>query len=117
MENSESTIYKICTQAEWQTALALESYRGSADDVRDGFIHFSFAHQVAATADKYFRGRTDLVLVAVNAQALGSALRHEASRGGALFPHLYAELPTQAALWVAPLVWQGDTFRLPERLT
>ena len=86
-------IYKICTAAEWREAERAGAYRGSAVDRRDGFIHFSTAEQAAETAAKWFAGQRDLVLVAVDADALGDALKWEPSRGGALFPHLYGELP------------------------
>ena len=86
------TIYKICTAAEWREAERAGAYRGSAVDRRDGFIHFSTAEQAAETAAKWFAGQRDLVLVAVDAEALGDRLKWEPSRGGALFPHLYGEL-------------------------
>lgn len=91
-------VYKICSQAEWDAAVAAGEYTGSADDARDGFIHFSTAEQVAATAAKYFAGRNDLVLIEVDAAHLGAALRFEPSRGGALFPHLYGALPLTAVV-------------------
>jgi uncharacterized protein (DUF952 family) len=96
-------IYKICSAAEWRDAEAAGAYRGSAVDHRDGFIHFSTAEQARETAARYFAGQADLVLVAVDVAALGDALRWEPSRGGALFPHLYAELPLAAVTRVAPL--------------
>jgi uncharacterized protein (DUF952 family) len=49
------------------------------------------------------RRRDDLVLAAVDADALGPALRWEPSRGGALFPHLYGPLPLDAVVWTRPL--------------
>jgi len=109
-------IYKICGRDEWDAAVQTGFYRGSADDLRDGFIHFSRAHQVAGTLAKYFVGREDLVLVAIDENSLGAALRHEASRGGDLFPHLYAELPTTSALWVRTLPWDGEQHLLPADL-
>jgi uncharacterized protein (DUF952 family) len=87
-----TTIYKICTAAEWRTAEREGVYRGSAADHHDGFIHFSTAEQAAETAAKHFAGQRDLVLVAVDEGALGTALKWEPSRGGALFPHLYGTL-------------------------
>ena len=101
-----ATIYKICRASEWDEAVRSGAFRGSAVDVRDGYIHFSTAVQVAETAAKHFAGQTDLVLVAVDADRLGDKLTWEPSRGGALFPHLYAELPVDAALWVKPLPWR-----------
>jgi uncharacterized protein (DUF952 family) len=98
-----TTIYKICRATEWDAAVRAGVYRGSAVDLTDGYIHFSTAGQVAETAAKHFSGQSDLVLIAIAAEALGPALKWEPSRGGALFPHLYAALPVSAALWVEPL--------------
>ena len=97
------TIYKICTAAEWHAAKREGCYRGSAVDARDGFIHFSTAEQAAETAAKWFAVQRDLVLVAVDSDALGDKLKWEPSRGGALFPHLYGELPLETVLRVDPL--------------
>jgi uncharacterized protein (DUF952 family) len=98
-----TTIYKICTKAEWQAAERAGHYRGSEVDTRDGFIHFSTAAQTAETARKHFAGQTDLMLVAVDGAALGAKLQWEPSRGGALFPHLYDILPLAAVRWTRPL--------------
>ena len=101
-------IYKILSGSEWDAALACGKYAGSADDVRDGFIHFSAAHQLAATARKYFSGKSDLLLVAVAEEDLGQDLKWEPSRGGDLFPHLYAPLMTAHARWTMPLPLAAD---------
>jgi uncharacterized protein (DUF952 family) len=103
-----TTIYKICAAALWREAERERCFRGAATDARDGFIHFSTAAQVAETAAKHFAGAADLVLVAVDARALGAALTWEPSRGGALFPHLYDALPLDAVLWVKPLPLGAD---------
>jgi uncharacterized protein (DUF952 family) len=86
-------IYKICPRALWQEAERDGVFRGAPVDRADGYIHFSTAEQVRETAAKHFAGQDDLLLVAVEAAALGAALKWEPSRGGALFPHLYGELP------------------------
>ncbi|MEO1270541.1 MAG: DUF952 domain-containing protein [Myxococcota bacterium] len=98
-------IYKICTVSAWSEAEAAGLYRGSADDRRDGFVHFSTATQLRATAAKHFAGQRGLVLVTVDAEALGDALRWEPSRGGQLFPHLYGTLDVRHARAVVPLPW------------
>jgi len=85
-------IYKICAASAGREAARQGVYRGSADDARDGFIHFSLPSQVAETARKHFAGQTGLFLIAVDADALGEALRWERSRNDELFPHLYGEL-------------------------
>ncbi len=114
---TNAAVYKICPRAAWDDACRTGHYRGSADDLRDGFIHLSAAHQVAATAAKYFRGQPDLVLVAMAPVALGSGLAWEPSRGGELFPHYYGPLPVSAALAVIPLPLGNDGVPLvPETL-
>jgi uncharacterized protein (DUF952 family) len=99
----ERIIYKICPAALWREAERDGVFRGSADDRRDGFIHFSTAAQVAETAAKHFAGQSDLVLLRVDASSLGAALKWEASRGGALFPHLYGDLGLDAVMTAEPL--------------
>lgn len=101
-------IYKILREAEWATAVAAGVYTGSAVDHKDGFIHFSTAAQAAETAAKHFAGQADLVLVRIEAEALGDALKWEPSRGGALFPHLYATLLPRLATWVKLLPLGAD---------
>jgi uncharacterized protein (DUF952 family) len=96
-------IYKILPAALWSEAVAAGSFRGSPVDITDGFIHFSTAEQVRETAARHFAGVADLVLVAVDGELLGTALEWEPSRGGALFPHLYAPLAVKLASWVKPL--------------
>lgn len=96
-------IYKICPVDLWREAEAAGVFDGAPIDRADGFIHFSTADQVTETAAKHFAGQRDLVLVAVDAERLGPALKYEVSRGGALFPHLYGPLPLSAVAWVKPL--------------
>ena len=97
------SVYKICPETAWDEARRTGLYKGSADDLRDGFIHLSAAAQLAGTARKHFAGQTGLVLVEVEAAKLGTALKWEISRGGALFPHLYADLPVETAVSICHL--------------
>jgi uncharacterized protein (DUF952 family) len=96
-------VFKIAGEAEWRAAEAEGVFAGAEVDRADGYIHFSSAHQVAETAAKWFAGRADLILVAIDADALGDALRWEPSRGGALFPHLYGVLDISAVVWSRPM--------------
>ena len=96
-------IFKIADGESWRAALTEGRYGGSADDIRDGFIHFSTAEQTRATAHKHFTGCTGLIIAAIESAALGPALKWEASRGGGLFPHLYAALPMETVVWWRPL--------------
>jgi len=102
------TIYKICSSELWREAERAGLFAGAPLDLADGFIHFSTAAQVAETAAKHFAGAAGQVLVAVDAGALGEALKWEPSRGGALFPHLYGSLAVAAVLWVKPLPLGAD---------
>jgi len=114
---TECLIFKIVERAAWQAACGDGLYRGSVDDLNDGFIHFSTRAQVHGTAAKHFRGRSDLILVAFPADALGSALVWEPSRGGDLFPHLYGTLSTALALWERNLPLGSDGVpQIPEDL-
>ncbi len=111
-----TTIYKICETAQWAQAERNGAFRGSAVDLSDGYIHFSTGAQVADTAAKHFAGMSDLVLVAVEAEDLGGALKWERSRGGALFPHLYGPLPMAAVRWVQALQLDDDGRHVLPRL-
>ncbi len=109
------TIYKICDASEWREAERQGVFRGSADDRRDGFIHFSTASQVPGTARKHYFGKTGLFLIAIDADALGDALRWEPSRDDELFPHLYGELDLGAVTAVLDLHARSDGYHdVPE---
>lgn len=101
-------IYKICDAALWDSAVAAGEFTGAEIDLIDGYIHFSTAEQMRETAAKHFTGREGLVIIAVDPEALGEAMKWEPSRGGALFPHLYRSLKTDEAAWSKPLPVGAD---------
>ena len=92
-------IYKIMTPAQWAQTEASGLFPGASVDLADGFVHFSTAAQVGETVARHFAGAGELVLAAVEGDALGDALRFEPSRGGDLFPHLYGSLKAGDILW------------------
>lgn len=98
-----TVIYKIVPEALWRAARTEGVFNGAAIDLTDGYIHFSTATQARETAARHFAGQADLLLIAVDAARLGDGLKYEASRGGALFPHLYAPLSMTAVLSEHPL--------------
>ncbi|WP_102959818.1 DUF952 domain-containing protein [Mangrovicella endophytica] len=104
----DDPIYKIVSKAAWRDAEAAGVFTGAPVDLADGYIHFSTGAQVRETAERHFRGADDLLLVAVGTAALGSELKWEPSRGGALFPHLYGPLRLDAVRWVEDLPLGGD---------
>ena len=101
-------IYKIATADQWSAAQAAGRFEGAPVDLADGYIHFSTAEQARETAAKHFAGQDGLVLVALETDALGDALKWEPSRGGALFPHLYRPFDVSEALWARPLPRRSD---------
>ncbi len=96
-------IYKICPAELWREAEKVGQFDGAPVDLADGFIHFSTAEQVVETAERHFAGQDGLLLIALDEEKLGPALKYEPSRGGALFPHLYGPLPMTAVVWTRPL--------------
>jgi uncharacterized protein (DUF952 family) len=101
-------IYKILSAAEWAAAEAAGRFEGSAVDHQDAYIHFSTAAQAQETARRYFAGLADLVVLEVEADDLGAALRWEPSRGGDLFPHLYGVLSASDVRAVHPAPLDGE---------
>lgn len=101
-------VFKVLPARLWQDAVRSGAFTGSADDVRDGFIHLSTAEQVAGTLAKYFREQSDLLVIAFASGDFGPSLKWESSRGGALFPHVYGNIPVALALWQKPLPLGAD---------
>ena len=101
-------IYKLLDAPSWEAARAAGVFSGSAVDARDGFIHFSDAGQAPDTARLHFKGQSGLVLLTVDADQLGEALKWEPSRGGALFPHLFGPLPVTAVIEARALELDAD---------
>lgn len=99
-------IHTLVRAADWAAAERAGLWHGSAEDARDGFLHFSTTAQVRESAAKHRAGVTDLLLISVDPAALGPALRWEPAAGGkrpGLFPHLYGPLPLSAVRAVVPL--------------
>lgn len=109
-------IYKIFRAPEWAAFQAAGTTQGAPIDLSDGYIHFSTAEQAGETAAKHFAGVEGLVLLALQASALGDALRWEPSRGGQLFPHLYRSLALSDVLWDRPLPLVDGVHVFPKEL-
>ncbi|MGV6848009.1 MAG: DUF952 domain-containing protein [Marinibacterium sp.] len=107
-------IYKIFRRDEWDLLDRQGETAGAPVDLADGFIHFSTAEQSHETAARHFAGEDGLILAAVEADALGDALKWEPSRGGALFPHLFRSLRRDEVVWSAPLPLIDGAHRFPD---
>lgn len=115
---TDELIFHVCRREEWELAAAAGIYHGSSQDRADGFIHFSSGAQVRASVAKHRAGQVDLVILSVDPGRLDAdALKWEPSRGGALFPHLYRPLPTDAVVRVDRLMLREDgTHRFPDNI-
>ncbi len=109
-----TTIYKILTADQWAQLQEQGESSGAPIDISDGFVHFSTQSQVRETVDKHFKGQAGLFLIAMSTVALGDELKWEPSRGGDLFPHLYARLCMQAVQWAKPIECVNGEYLLPE---
>lgn len=110
-------IYKILTADQWADLQTMGETQGAPIDISDGFVHFSTAAQVAETAEKHFAGQENLQLLALEADDLGHVLKWDISRGGDLFPHLYANLRLRDVLWCKPLPFKNNRHQFPEDVT
>jgi uncharacterized protein (DUF952 family) len=111
-------IYHLARPADFDRARTLGRYDGAREDATDGFMHFSTAAQVVESAARHRAGEPDLILLAVDPDRLGDALRWEPARSGALFPHLYGPLPLDAIAWTRSLPIDPDgRHRFPRELT
>jgi uncharacterized protein (DUF952 family) len=100
MSNPEF-VYKIVTAQAYAQDTRDGVFAGMPIDKTDGYSHLSTAAQLAETLSLYFKGQSDLLILAVCSYDLGTALRWEPSRGGQLFPHYYGLLPVSAIAWTA----------------
>jgi len=101
-------IYHMCPAAAWEAAVAAGEYRGTEDDVRDGFIHCSTAAQLPESARRHRAGQAGLLVLRLDAERLGGRVRWEQSRGGDLFPHVYGPLHPEDVLRIDPLPLHPD---------
>lgn len=106
--------YKVLTAPQMAQLETDGVFRGAPIDLADGYIHLSTEAQLTETVDKHFAGQTDLHVVAIDLAVLGDAVKWEPSRGGQLFPHIYADLPLNATIAYGPLERDLDgRVRLP----
>jgi uncharacterized protein (DUF952 family) len=101
-------VYKILSADAWEAARRAGRFEGAGIDLADGYIHLSTATQAPETARLYFAGRDGLVLLRIDADALGAALKWEPSRGGQLFPHLYGALDPALVEAATPIALAAD---------
>lgn len=113
--SADTLAYKILTGEQYQKLLSIGFFKGAPIDLADGYIHMSTAAQAQETLEKHFAGQEDLFIAAVDLSALGDFIKWEVSRGGALFPHLYSDLPLPAVIAHGPVSFdENGTLILPD---
>ena len=114
MNDRPTVAYKVLTAEQMEVLEAQGTFAGAPVDLADGYVHLSTAAQLDETVAKHFAGQDDLHVAAVDLPVLGDAVKWEPSRGGALFPHIYAPLPLSAVLAYGPLERDHDgSVKLP----
>lgn len=112
--NTPALAYKVLTAAQMAALEADGTFAGAPVDLADGFVHLSTAEQLDETVRKHFAGQDNLHIAAIDLAVLGDAVKWEPSRGGDLFPHVYAPLPLVAVVAYGPLERGDDgTVKLP----
>jgi uncharacterized protein (DUF952 family) len=101
-------IYHMCKVEEWKAVYESGVYWGSSQDQEDGFIHFSTAEYIVDSAAKHRAGQDGLLLLSVDSDTLGDAVKWEEARGGILFPHVYGGLPVSSVSEMEPLPVGSD---------
>lgn len=109
-------IYKVLTLGQWRRFQTAGVFKGSPVDLADGYIHLSCAGQLKATLDKWYADQEEVALLQVTSADINSNVKYEVSRGGAAFPHLFADLPISAVgqVWLASP--ENGVYSLPEDL-
>jgi uncharacterized protein (DUF952 family) len=110
-------IYRIAESADWNRANERGGF-ASADLAAEGFIHISELHQVLRTANKYYRGKTRLVLLEIDESLLDvPVIREDLNGSGVIFPHSYAAIPLRAIVRNFDLTMNANgDFQLPDGL-
>jgi uncharacterized protein (DUF952 family) len=112
--SASQLIYHIAPAADVERAARSGIYSpGSL--ASEGFMHCSYASQVAATADRFFRGQKDLLVLEIDPTRLQCRIVEESLADDAQrFPHVYGSLPMSAVLAIRELRCRADgSFEIP----
>lgn len=103
----DAHIYHLALRHAWEAAREDGApYRRSTIDRsldEEGFIHCSYRDQVQGVADRFYRGRTDVVLLTIDVSKVEAEIKTEN-----LFPHIYGPLPIEAVVRVEPVACGDD---------
>ena len=107
-------IYHMCQADELQET-KLHGFCQPSGYRKDGFIHFSKKEQICATAERFYKGAQDLVLMEVDETRFPERIIFEKDeRTQQVFPHLYALLPLSEIIRIIPFPPNADgSFSIP----
>jgi uncharacterized protein (DUF952 family) len=109
------TIFHITQRSQWAVAKDLGSYRGDTL-ASEGFIHCSTIGQVVGSANRFFAGQQDLVILVIDEGMVQPDIKYEGNPDN-LFPHIYGELNVGAVVKVIDYEAGADgIFVLPDEL-
>ena len=115
-------ILHIVCRDDWDSARARGIYAPPSLGA-EGFIHCSTKPQILRTANRFYRGKTGLVILCIDESRLEAAPRYEPPDSALgettedLFPHLYRPLNLDAVVSVIDFPCGADgTFELPVAL-
>lgn len=106
-------IFKVLTPTEWEGFQSAGVFKGSPVDLADGYIHMSCQPELKETLDKWYADQAQVYLLAVDSHVVQDDLKYEVSRGGAEFPHLFADLPLSAVGQVWQVSAEQGRYTLP----
>lgn len=106
-------IYHLTFASDWDAATTVGSYRVSGRGMTlesEGFLHFSYAHQLPGTAQRFWQHPEEpLVLLTVDPALLDQPVVDENTSGGMeLYPHYYGPLPVAAVVRAEPVEVSAD---------
>lgn len=109
-------IFKVLTRDQWARFQADKVFTGSPVDLADGYIHMSCEAQLKETMDKWYADQESVFILEIDSGMVTGDLKYEVSRGGAEFPHLFADLPLSAVGKVWDISAKDGSYDLPDDL-
>ena len=102
-----ATILHLCSEQAWRTAQTRGEYRANTLDTED-YMHCSRPEQVAGTANRYYVGRRDMILLVIDPDKVHAEIRYEPAKNGQLYPHIYGPLNLDAVTGTLPYKPDAD---------
>jgi uncharacterized protein (DUF952 family) len=99
-------MYHMLPKDEWEKAQAAGSYSPESVE-KEGFIHTSRMDQTVATANRYYGGKTDMVLLRIDRVTVKHEVKDDPVHGDT-YAHIYGPLNLDAVTGCAPFLPNGE---------